>query len=136
MKRKHTNIVIGYVNSFLLRERNLCFRVGFDICCLRLNNRDILRERSSDNDSSNAFHLWSIRQSKNPYKSKTGPTAVAVTVHQIATASQRTSMITTMSQNWTDRYESCTLLWPSGIETCMFLKEGIAISQALQNESA
>jgi len=59
-----------YVNSFLAM----------------LNSRDTLRERSY-----NAFRMSSIRQSKTPYKCKTGPTTVSVTVHRTVTADFATS---------------------------------------------
>ena len=37
-------------------------------------------------------------------------------------------MIQTMSQDWTNRYEYCTLLWHSGIEIVLYLKKGIIVA--------
>ena len=54
----------------------------------RLNNRDTLRERSAHRDMSNAFQFSSIPipPRKPSFKPGTRPTAVAITVHQTATA--------------------------------------------------
>jgi len=84
----------GMLVSFVVLRNTLVWEVFFWLmgkCYMNsflaiLNNRDTLRERSSDDNSSNAFHLWSMRPNKTPYKSTTGPTAVAVTVHRTATA--------------------------------------------------
>jgi len=65
-----------YVNSFLAM----------------LNNRDSLRGRSSNENSSHSFNM-SIRQSRTAYKYKTGATAVAVNVQQTISSDLATSKI-------------------------------------------
>src|SRR5216683_4292496 len=85
--RRCTDVLIRLYELFPCYVRGIfAFKWVLTFAAFSLNNRDTLRERSSDGNSSNAFHLWSMRPNKTPYKSTTGPTAVAVTVHRTATA--------------------------------------------------
>ena len=58
---------------------------AFDIKTFRLNNRDALRERSAHEHSNSAVNL-SIEGGGRSYKYRSGPTAVAVSVHQTITS--------------------------------------------------
>jgi hypothetical protein len=82
---KHTDIVRlrelfpCYVSAIFILMRVLTF-VAF-----RLNNRDNIRAPGSNSFPSKAFQLDSVQSKQNPHKSKTGSTAVSVTVHRTAT---------------------------------------------------
>jgi hypothetical protein len=74
-----------------------------------------------------------IRQSKAPYRSKTGSTSVAVTVHRTTAADFSTSKHN--DYNEPDLENSVRVLFRcSGIDMLMFLKVGVEIS-SVQEES-
>jgi len=87
-------LATGMLVSFVALRRTLVWEVFFWLmgkCYVNsflamLNNRDTLRERSSEEPSNNVLSMQSFRQSRIPHKGKTGPTAVSVTVHRTATA--------------------------------------------------
>jgi len=60
------------------------------LVAIRLNNRDALREQSS-NEHSNLTIKMSTHKSGHAYKYKTGPTTVAVSVHQTITSDLATT---------------------------------------------
>ena len=93
----------------------------------RLNNRDSLRERSSHRDMSNVFQFSSTPPRKPSFKPGTRPTAVAVTMHQTATADFARNMHDYDNEPELDKpVWVLHNLWRSGTE--MFLKEGLTIS--------
>src|SRR5579863_10725945 len=96
-----------------------------------LNNRDLLQERSYIDNLNMSFPMASMRQSKAPYRSKTGSTSVAVTVHQTTAADFSTSRHN--EHNEPDLEKSVRVLHYrmfkcSGIDILMFLKVGMEIS--------
>ncbi|KAI0287978.1 hypothetical protein BC826DRAFT_1178134 [Russula brevipes] len=86
-------LATGMLISFVVRPTYLIYMAFFWMmgkCYVNsflamLNNRKSLRERSNDNHTADSLTMPSIRQSGRPYKSRSVPTAVAVTVHRAAT---------------------------------------------------
>jgi len=86
-------LATGMVISFVVRPTSLIYMALFWMmgkCYVNsflatLNNRKSLQKRSNDDRTDGSLAMPSIRQSGHPYKSRSVPTAVAVTVHKTAT---------------------------------------------------
>ena len=104
-----------------------------------LNNRDSLQEPSYIDNSKIAFPMAPIRQTKAPYRSKTGSTSVAVTVHRTTAADFSTSKHN--DYNEPDLENSVRVLHYamsrcSRIDMLMFLKVGVEISSVQEEPLA
>lgn len=132
--------LIGHVISFLaMWGKIFTFRWVLTSAIFSLNNRDLLQERSYIDNSNAPFPMIPIRQSKAPYRSMTGSTSVAVTVHRTTAADFSTSKHN--DHNEPDLEKSVRVLHYcrlrcSEIDIFMFLKLGIEtsvheVSQAL-----